>query len=573
MESPNDRVTVCPGLSVTTSVRRMARLYSHKEKEQPRTPSLANDEVDPYSQWEGDIPAQLPELSLAEIKTITANFSKELGRGRFGRVFKGSWKDRDVAVKRIDELGMDISAGQFVQGMQRLYKHQHTRLIRLLACCAEGSTRIVIMEYMPGGTVMDALSRLRDHPHLAHQFGAEARLQVAGDVARALWYLHKEPGGEAGVGFVHTNVSTRNMMLDAGGRGKLGDFRITAETMGLDNGPTSPTKMSGLSSSFLGYTAPEYASSGTFSTKTDVYAFGMVLLELATGQQLLQQNWKDLASCVRQHVVESGLHVHLLCHPSTRFPVGVVQPLVQLALRCTDADPDTRPDMEEVAHTLFLLHHRTVALTHAVGGGLPGDEDKSDSSSSDEEDTDKEVDPFDPSTELLHAESLYSGHPPHVARVLARSRLAAGWVVELLRAVAADSMKMAAKGYPGAVSTPHGMPVTPQLQTSIERLLAAVPNTHADRRRLAGGDPSVLPGGSGNARPVGGTPRASAGGDGAGGGRARRGGREAMAEPPCTRCWSSWRQGRRPRSRGCKNWRALSSGMSRVRRARRASRR
>uniref|UniRef100_A0A368UHH2 Cysteine-rich receptor-like protein kinase 2 n=1 Tax=Glycine max TaxID=3847 RepID=A0A368UHH2_SOYBN len=207
-----------------------------------------------------------------DLKVATKNFSAEnkLGEGGFGAVYKGTLKNgKIVAIKKL-VLGKSSKMEDDFESEVKLISNVHHRnLVRLLGCCTKGQERILVYEYMANSSLDKFL------------FGDKGvlnwkqRYDIILGTARGLAYLHEE----FHVSIIHRDIKTANILLDDDLQPKIADFGL-ARLLPRDRSHLS-TKFAGT----LGYTAPEYAMQGQLSEKADTYSYGIVVLEIISGQK------------------------------------------------------------------------------------------------------------------------------------------------------------------------------------------------------------------------------------------------------------------------------------------------
>ncbi|XP_004295782.1 PREDICTED: G-type lectin S-receptor-like serine/threonine-protein kinase At4g27290-like [Fragaria vesca subsp. vesca] len=217
---------------------------------------------------------ELPIFSLSTIVTATDNFSfnKKLGEGGFGPVYKGTLADgQEIAVKRLSR-----SSGQgpteFKNEVLLIAKLQHRNLVRLLGCCIEGEERLLIYEYMPN----NSLDFYLFDENRARLLAWPQRFHIICGIARGLLYLHQD----SRLRIIHRDLKASNVLLDKEMNPKISDFGM-ARTFGGDETEGVTRRVVGT----YGYMAPEYAIDGLFSVKSDVFSFGILLLETLSGKR------------------------------------------------------------------------------------------------------------------------------------------------------------------------------------------------------------------------------------------------------------------------------------------------
>ncbi|QHO14957.1 G-type lectin S-receptor-like serine/threonine-protein kinase [Arachis hypogaea] len=215
---------------------------------------------------------KFPELSQFEFKRLVAatnnfNLSNKLGEGGYGPVYKGTLEDgQEIAVKRLSR-----SSGQgyeeFMNEVMVISKLQHFNLVRLFGCCIEGDEKILIYEYMPNKS-LDAY--MFDQSQILNW---EKRFSIIEGIARGLLYLHRD----SRLRIIHRDLKMSNILLDEELNPKIADFgmaKIFTRTQDVVN----TRRVVGT----YGYMSPEYVIQGLFSEKSDVFSFGVLLLEIVS---------------------------------------------------------------------------------------------------------------------------------------------------------------------------------------------------------------------------------------------------------------------------------------------------
>ncbi|XP_049413815.1 G-type lectin S-receptor-like serine/threonine-protein kinase At4g03230 isoform X2 [Solanum stenotomum] len=291
----------------------------------------------------------VPFFSFNSILVATENFSNasKLGRGGFGPVYKGKFLGgTDMAVKRLSsDSGQGVE--EFKTEVMLIAKLQHRNLVRLLGYCVERNEKILLYEYMPNKS-LDTF--LFDHA-FCRLLDWRIRFEIILGIARGLLYLHQD----SRLRIIHRDLKTSNILLDEEMNAKISDFGLARIIEGK-NTEANTNKVVGT----YGYMSPEYAMEGLFSIKSDVFAFGVVLLEIISGRRnmeffedvnLIGHVWrlwmKDSAlDMMDQTIVES-------CDESE------VLKCVNVALLCVQEDPAERPVMSNV---VFMLGGESITL-------------------------------------------------------------------------------------------------------------------------------------------------------------------------------------------------------------------
>ncbi|GKV52187.1 hypothetical protein SLEP1_g58777 [Rubroshorea leprosula] len=218
---------------------------------------------------------QLKRFLLRELQAATDNFSTKniLGRGGFGKVYKGCLADGSlVAIKRLKDAHTPGGELQFQTEVEMIGRAVHPNLLRLRGFCMTPKERLLVYPYMANGSV--ALC-LREHPPSQPPLDWPSRKRIALGSARGLSYLHDHCDPK----IIHRDVKAANILLDEEFEAVVGDFGLAKLMDYKDTHVTTAVRGT------VGHIAPEYISTGKSSEKTDVFGYGILLLELITGQR------------------------------------------------------------------------------------------------------------------------------------------------------------------------------------------------------------------------------------------------------------------------------------------------
>ncbi|KAL8540626.1 hypothetical protein ACS0TY_002032 [Phlomoides rotata] len=218
---------------------------------------------------------QLKKFSLRELHVATDHFSNRniLGRGGFGKVYKGRLADGTlVAVKRLKEERSHGGDMQFQTEVEMISMAVHRNLLRLCGFCMTTTERVLVYPYMANGSVA---SCLRERPEAQPPLDWPKRKRIALGSARGLAYLHDHCDPK----IIHRDVKAANILLDEDFEAVVGDFGLAKLMDYKDTHVTTAVRGT------IGHIAPEYLSTGKSSEKTDVFGYGVTLLELITGQR------------------------------------------------------------------------------------------------------------------------------------------------------------------------------------------------------------------------------------------------------------------------------------------------
>ncbi|KAM2607904.1 hypothetical protein TB2_036401 [Malus domestica] len=219
--------------------------------------------------------AESLQFHLGTLETATNKFSEDnkLGEGGFGAVFRGMLiNGQEIAVKRLSK-----SSGQGVQEFKNevvlVAKLQHRNLVRLLGFCLEGEETLLVYEYVPNKSLDYFLFEHKKR----EQLDWLSRTMIIGGIARGILYLHED----SRLRVIHRDLKASNILLDSNMNPKISDFGM-ARMFGVDDQIEGNTKRI---VGTYGYMAPEYAMEGLYSVKSDVFSFGVLLLEIITGRR------------------------------------------------------------------------------------------------------------------------------------------------------------------------------------------------------------------------------------------------------------------------------------------------
>ncbi|QCE12708.1 interleukin-1 receptor-associated kinase 4 [Vigna unguiculata] len=289
-------------------------------------------------------------FSIAEIRAATNNFDKHfvVGVGGFGDVYKGYIDDGStpVAVKRL-KPGSEQGLNEFMNEIQMLSKLRHIHLVALIGYCYESNEMILVYDFMDRGTLREHLYG-SDNPPLSWN----QRLRICIGAARGLHYLHT--GAKQMI--IHRDVKSTNILLDENWVAKVSDFGLSR--IGVTS--SSMTHVSTQVKGSVGYLDPEYYKRQRLTEKSDVYSYGVVLLEVLCGRQpLLRMVEKQQVSLVdwAKHRYEKGFLSEIV-DPALKGQIAphCLRKFGEVALNCLVEDGNKRPSMNVVVGVLeFVL--------------------------------------------------------------------------------------------------------------------------------------------------------------------------------------------------------------------------
>uniref|UniRef100_A0A0D6QXM0 non-specific serine/threonine protein kinase n=1 Tax=Araucaria cunninghamii TaxID=56994 RepID=A0A0D6QXM0_ARACU len=301
------------------------------------------------------------EFTLADVVAATSGFSEanKIGAGSFGTVYRGKLADgREVAIKRGD-VGVtkkfQEKEAAFQSELEFLSRLHHKHLVSLIGYCEEGEERMLVYEYMPNGALYDHLHKMLDSPLLQSW---TTRIKVALDAARGVEYLHTY----AVPAIIHRDIKSSNILLDATWTARVSDFGLSL--MGPD---VQEGHLSMAAAGTVGYMDPEYYRLQHLTTKSDVYGFGIVLLEILTGQRAIFKQETGPISVVDYaipRILSDELNQILdsRVRPPLSHEIEAVELVAYTAVHCVSLEGKDRPSMTDVVANL----ERAVAICTQV---------------------------------------------------------------------------------------------------------------------------------------------------------------------------------------------------------------
>ncbi|CAH1442753.1 unnamed protein product [Lactuca virosa] len=226
-----------------------------------------------YIRADNKVNAELHYFTFQSISSATNNFSSanKLGEGGFGAVYKGKLVDgQEVAVKRLSRSS-EQGVKEFKNETELIAKLQHTNLVKLIGCCIEKKEKILVYEYMPN----KSLDSFLFDPRKKGLLDWNTRLVIIDDIAQGLLYLHRF----SRLRVIHRDLKASNILLDDYLKPKISDLGM-AKLFGIDESEAYTSRVVGT----RGYMPPEYMLEGSVSTKTDVFGFGVLLLEIVSSK-------------------------------------------------------------------------------------------------------------------------------------------------------------------------------------------------------------------------------------------------------------------------------------------------
>nr|DAD38749.1 TPA_asm: hypothetical protein HUJ06_013071 [Nelumbo nucifera] len=287
-----------------------------------------------------------------EMRMATKNFRSDqiLGQGGFGMVYNGvldenvrpGYQTTQVAIKKLNPEGFQGDR-EWLAEINYLGQLNHPNLVKLIGYCCEDEHRLLVYEYMACGSL---------EKHLFCRASVtlpwSTRMKIALGAAKGLAFLH---GAEKSI--IYRDLKSANILLDEEYNPKLSDFGLAKD------GPTGDqTHVSTRIIGTYGYAAPEYIMTGHLTARSDIYTFGVVLLELLVGRRAMDKTRpseeRNLVEWARPFLNDHKLEI-LDPRMEGQYPVSAAQKVANLACQCLSQDPTGRPSMSQVVEILETI--------------------------------------------------------------------------------------------------------------------------------------------------------------------------------------------------------------------------
>ncbi|TVU02912.1 hypothetical protein EJB05_51563 [Eragrostis curvula] len=270
----------------------------------------------------------ITEFSFSELKQATENFSDtmKVGEGGFGRVYKGLLRNTRVAVKMLRSQNLQ-GQSQFQQEIVVLSRVRHPNLVTLIGSCSEASG--LVYEFLPNGSLEDRLACENNSPPLTWQ----VRTRIISEICSALVFLHSNKPHPV----IHGDLKPANILLDANLVSKLCDFGISCLLNKSSTMSTSLYQTTNPRGTFA-YMDPEFLTTGELTARSDIYSFGIVILQLVTGKPAL-----GIGRAVEDALEKDELEL-LIDQSAGEWPFDQAKKLMLLGLHCVELSRRRRPD-------------------------------------------------------------------------------------------------------------------------------------------------------------------------------------------------------------------------------------
>ncbi|KAL6335179.1 hypothetical protein AAG906_029407 [Vitis piasezkii] len=288
---------------------------------------------------EGSLVSKKQQFTYSEVITITNNFEKEVGKGGFGTVYHGHLDDTQVAVKMFSPSSIQ-GYKQFQAEAKLLMRVHHRNITSLFGYCKEGNNMGLIYEYMANGD-------LQRHPseRNTNVLSWEERLRIAVETAQGLEYLHngcKPP-------IIHRDIKSTNILLNEKFQAKLADFGLSRAFPNEGS-----THVSTIVAGTRGYLDPEYYASNRLTEKSDVFSFGVVLLEIITSRSPVPGNHEETHTIQWVSSMLANGDIKNIVDPRLQgdFDINSAWKAVEVAMSCVASTSTERPAMNYVVMEL-----------------------------------------------------------------------------------------------------------------------------------------------------------------------------------------------------------------------------
>lgn len=280
------------------------------------------------------------DLSTIQLATNKFSVDNKIGEGGFGAVYKGVFPNgHEIAVKRLTRNSSQ-GAVEFKNEVLLIAKLQHRNLVRLLGFCMERNEKILIYEFMHNKSLDYYLFSPVNHRKLTwHE-----RYKIIIGISRGILYLHED----SHLKIIHCDLKPSNILLDDKMNAKISDFGL-ARIVSMDQMQGNTSIIAGT----YGYMSPEYAMLGQFSVKSDVFSFGVIILEIVSGKRNVDFNGEDSIDDLLSHAwkkwrnnKELELLDPTLAHS---FSEKEIKRCIQIGLLCVQENPNQRPTMATIA--------------------------------------------------------------------------------------------------------------------------------------------------------------------------------------------------------------------------------
>ncbi|XP_048546035.1 cysteine-rich receptor-like protein kinase 6 isoform X3 [Triticum urartu] len=333
------------GLAALAAANLIAIFFIWRRRQRPAVQVKQPSDPSRYSRETED--SESVDSMLMDISTLraaTGDFAEnnKLGEGGFGAVYMGTLPDgEEIAVKRLSK-GSTQGVDELMNELALVAKLKHKNLVRLVGVCLEQQERLLVYEFVPNRSLDQIL--FIDVEKKREQLDWGQRLRIIRGIARGLQYLHED----SQLKVVHRDLKASNVLLDVDMNPKISDFGLArlferGQTQGITN------RVIGT----YGYMAPEYMMRGKYSVKSDVFSFGVMVLEIVTGRKNNDTTQSDdLLTMIWEHWTSGTVLERMDQSMDNSFSESDVMRCIQVGLLCVQENPVDRPVMSEVGMML-----------------------------------------------------------------------------------------------------------------------------------------------------------------------------------------------------------------------------
>ncbi|KAK1426614.1 hypothetical protein QVD17_15290 [Tagetes erecta] len=301
----------------------------------------------------------VPALQVDELKKITYNFSirSKIGEGSFGTVFVGVLRSGQTAAIKLLDSSAEQPAHEFLAQVSRVSRLKHDNVVQMLGYCVDDDLRILAYEYAMYGSLRDILHGAQKDQVLSWTH----RVKIAIEAAEGLKYLHEN-------NIIHRDLKSNNVLLFDDLVAKIGDIALSDEDPDL-SGRSGRSGRSDLAFNF-GSHAPEYALTGHLDSRSDIYSFGVVLLELLTGRKPIDRNLpaneRSLVTWATPKLSKYKVRQCVDARLYGEYSVKGIKKMAAIADKCLKIDPKLRPKA-----TILVKELQSVSKHSSLPRGAP----------------------------------------------------------------------------------------------------------------------------------------------------------------------------------------------------------
>ncbi|XP_078181047.1 putative LRR receptor-like serine/threonine-protein kinase At1g67720 [Carex rostrata] len=323
--------------------------YKKKGRKKGKTGRLPISQLNLLSDLDSE-PAHRFELS--EIEDATDDFEKIIGKGGFGSVYYGKLNDGTEIAVKVHNTESNQGIREFINEVTLLSRIHHKNLVKFLGYSQQDDSNILVYEFMHEGTLSE---HLRGPPEKKISSWVR-RMEIAEDAAKGIEYLHTGCSPE----IIHRDLKSSNILLDKNMRAKVSD-------LGLSKLMADGTYVSSMIKGTFGYMDPEYYATQQFTVKTDIFSFGIILLELISGcgpisREDFGDDFQYIAEWAKDNVENGNIHAIIDKSLEPTYDIQSIWKITEVALMCVKQRGMERPSISEVLKEIqeaILIEQKT----------------------------------------------------------------------------------------------------------------------------------------------------------------------------------------------------------------------